>query len=186
MHSSSAGSPAISNPIFAITVVVILAVAAGGFLLYTSRPAVVETMTVTASDSMRHSSTSSTSETAAPALSFTPAHGQMFGVGWLLVAPLGNGSYAVSIYATGLEPAAMGDYIVEAAQNTGQMAMVPIAGSNATQSEFTADNHGNGQFFLILHQDPTSSFESVSIVYLPQMQMQNAVVVATAALTMHH
>ena len=36
----------------------------------------------------------------------------------------------------------MGDYIVEAAQNSGQMATVPIAGTNATLSEFEADSFG--------------------------------------------
>jgi hypothetical protein len=108
----------------------------------------------------------------------------MFGIGWLIAAPLSNGSYAVTLYATGLEPPAMGDYIVEAAENTGQMAMVPIAGTNATLSEFVADSHGNGQFFVVLHQAPTSIYESVSIVYLPGIQMQNAAVLATAPLTM--
>ena len=174
---------AISNAVFGITVAVLLAVAASGFFLYGTRPAAQETMTVSSSDTMSHTSSSAAmSETAAPAVAFTPAHGQMFGNGWLIVAPLGNGSYAVTLHANGLEPAAMGGYIVEAAQNTGQMAMVPIAGANATLSEFDADNNGNGQFFTILHQSPHAIFESVSIVYLPQMQMTNAVVVATAAL----
>jgi hypothetical protein len=143
-----------------------------------------QTVAMTASDTMSHSSSSAMSGTSAPAIAFTPAHGQMFGKGWLIVAPLGNGSYAVTLHATGLEPASMGDYIVEAAQNSGQMAMVPIAGTNATQSEFIADNNGNGQFFIVLHQEPSSNFESVSIVYLPGMQMQGATVVATASLKM--
>lgn len=174
---------AISNALFGITVAVLLAVAASGFFLYGTRPAAQETMTVSSSDTMSHTSSSAAmSETAAPAVAFTPAHGQMFGNGWLIVAPLGNGRYAVTLHANGLEPAAMGNYIVEAAQSTGQMAMVPIAGANATLSEFEADNNGNGQFFTILHQSPRSIYESVSIVYLPQMQMTNAVVVATAAL----
>jgi len=170
----------VSNTIFGITVVVLLAVAAGGFVLYGTRSAIQGT-TSTASDTMSHSSAGTG---ASHAVAFNPAHGQMFGIGWLIVAPLGNGSYAVTLYATGLEPSAMGDYIVEAAQNTGQMAMVPIAGTNATLSEFVADSHGNGQFFVVLHQAPTSIYESVSIVYLPGMEMQNAVVVATAPVTM--
>jgi len=143
-----------------------------------------ETTTVTSTGSMATSS-SSMSEVAAPAaVAFVPAHGQMFGEGWLLVAPLGNGSYAVSLHATGLESASMGDYIVEAAQNSGQMSTVPIAGTNATLSEFDADGMGNGLFFTVLHQNPGSVYESISIVYLPAMEMQNATVVATAALTM--
>ena len=171
----------VSNAIFGITVAVLLAVAAGGFVLYSTRSAMQETMTVTASDSMSHTSAGTG---ASHAVAFTPAHGQMFGNGWLIVAPLGNGSYAVTLHATGLEPSAMGGYIVEAAQSTGKMAMVPIAGTNATLSEFVADIHGNGQFFVVLHQAPTSIYESVSIVYLPGMQMQNAAVVATAPVTM--
>ncbi len=181
MVVASAKRRAVSNAVFAATVVVLLAVAAGGFLLYGTKPAMEETMTVTAT---RSPSSSSISEGAAPAIAFTPAKGQMFGGGWLIVAPLGNGSYAISIHATGLEPASMGAYIVEGAQNSGQMAKVPIAGNNATQSEFTADSLGSGQFFAVLHQKPSSAYESVSIVFLPGMQMQNAVVVATASLTM--
>jgi hypothetical protein len=177
--------PTVSNIVFGITVVVLLAVAAGGFFLYGTRPAMEETTTVTSSDTVSHSSTSSAmNDTAASAIAFATAHGQMFGEDWLLVAPLGNGSYAVSLHATGLESASMGDYIVEAAQNSGQMAMVPIAGTNATQSEFTADSHGGGQFFAVLHQKPSSIYESVSIAYLPGVEMQNATVVATAPLTM--
>jgi hypothetical protein len=108
----------------------------------------------------------------------------MFGNGWLIVASLGGGDYALTLHATGLESASMGDYIVEGAQNSGQMATVPIAGSNATLSEFSADSSGNGQFFTILMENPSSAFESVSIVYLPGMEMQNATVVATASLAM--
>jgi hypothetical protein len=176
---------AVSTAVFGVTVVVLLAVAASGFLLYGTRSTMEGTITVTTSDTMGHSSSSNAmSETAAPAIAFTPANGQMFGRGWLIVAPLGNGSYAVTLHATGLESASMGDYIVEAAQNSGQMATVPIAGANTTQSEFTADSNGNGQFFAVLHQEPSSIYESVSIVYLPGMEMQNAAVVATASLKM--
>ena len=176
---------AVSNTVFGITLVVLLAVAASGFVLYGTRPAMQETMTVTTTDNMsQNSSSSAMNESATPAVPLVAAHGQMFGNGWLIVAPLGNGSYAVSVHATGLEAAAMGDYIVEAAQNSGQMATVPIAGTNATLSEFTADNHGNGQYFVVLHQEPSSIYESISIVYLPGMEMQNATVVATAPLTM--
>jgi hypothetical protein len=175
----------VSTAVFGVTVVVLIAVAASGFFLYGTRPAMEQTMTVTASESMSQSSSSSAmSQTAAPAVAFTPTSGAMFGNGWLIVAPLGNGSYAVTLHATGLESASMGDYVVEGAQNSGQMATVPIAGTNATQSEFTADSDGNGQFFAVLSQAPSSIYESISIVYLPGMDMQNAAVVATASLTM--
>jgi hypothetical protein len=174
---------AVGTAVFAATVIVLLAVAAGGFFLYATKSTAQETMTVTSSESMAHSS-SETMSASAGAIAFTPAAGQMFGMGWLVVAPLGNGSYAVTVHATGLESASMGDYIVEAAQSSGQMARVPIAGTNDTLSEFTADSGGNGNLFLILHQAPSSEYESVSIVYLPDMEMQNATVVATASLMM--
>ena len=177
---------AVGNAVFAVTVVVLLAVAAGGYFLYGTRSTMEETMTVTTTGSVSESSSSSvmSETTAAAAIAFVPAKGQMFGSGWLIVASLGNGDYALTLHATGLESASMGDYIVEAAQNSGQMATVPIAGSNDTLSEFTADGSGNGQFFTVLMDNPSSVYESVSIVYLPAMEMQNATVVATASLTM--
>ena len=176
---------AVANGIFALAVVVLLVVAASGFFLYGTRSTVEDTMTVTTSASMSESTSSAAmNETGAEAIAFVPAHGQMFGQGWLIVASMGGGDYAVTLHATGLESAAMGDYIVEAAQNSGQMAMVPIAGTNTTLSEFDADNSGNGQFFTTLMQNPSSVYESVSILYLPAMMMQNATVVATASLAM--
>ncbi len=163
MNFGGARRPAVGNLAFASTVIILLIVAAGGFVLYATRPTITETMQE-------------------PALAFVPATGQMIHGGWLIATPLGNGSYAVTVYAQGLKPPSAGGYIVEAAQKTGQKAMVPIAGSNVTLSEFDADNHGNGLFFTILHQNPNSLYGSVSIIFLPGMQMQNAVVAATAAL----
>ena len=177
---------AVGNTVFAAVVVVLLAVAAGGYFLYGTRSSTAETMTVTATDTMTESMSSSAamSETGSQAIAFAAAQGQMFGSGWLIIASLGNGDYALTVHATGLESGSMGDYIVEAAENSGQMATVPIAGTNATLSEFTADSSGNGQFFTILMENPSSAYENVSIVYLPAMEMQNATVVATASLTM--
>src|SRR5208282_2481692 len=145
---------AIGNTVFALTVVVLLAVAASGYFLYGTKSTMAETTTVTTTGSMSESMSETMSEsmsssammnetTAADATAFAPAQGQMFGAGWLIVASLGNGDYALTLHATGLESASMGDYIVEAAQNSGQMAMVPIAGTNATLSEFEADGSGN-------------------------------------------
>jgi hypothetical protein len=176
---------AVGNAVFAVTVVILLAFAAGGYYLYGTRAAMEATSTVTATASMSESTSASMSETnTSGAIAFVPAHGQMFGGGWLIVASVGNGDYALALHATGLEAASMGDYIVEGAQNSGQMAMVPIAGSNATLSEFTADSSGVGQYLTVLMENPASAYESVSILYLPAMEMQNATVVATASLTM--
>jgi len=186
MLLSSPERRAVGTAVFGVTVVVLLVVAASGFYLYGTRSTMQETSTVKATDTMSQSSSTASmnKSVASAAVAFVPAHGQMFGNGWLVVAPLGNGSYAISLHATGLESASMGDYIVEAAQNSGQMSTVPISGTNATLSEFEADGAGNGQFFAVLHQNPTSVYESVSIVYLPGMEMTNATVVATASLKM--
>jgi len=176
---------AVTTAVFGATAAVLLVVAASGFVLYGTRSTMDETSTVTMTDTMSQSASTSgaMNEAAAQAaVAFVPAQGQMFGGGWLIVASLGNGDYALTLHATGLESASMGNYIVEAAQNSGQMATVPIAGSNATLSEFEADSSGSGQFFTVLMQNPSSVYESVSIVYLPGMEMQNATVVATASL----
>ena len=176
---------AVTTAVFGVTVVILLVVAASGFVLYGTRSTMQETSTVTMTETMTQSTSTSgamNESTATAAIAFVPAHGQMFGGGWLIIASLGNGDYAVTLHATGLESASMGNYIVEAAQNSGQMATVPIAGTNDTLSEFEADSSGTGQFFTVLMENPHSVFESVSIVYLPGMEMQNATVVATAPL----
>jgi len=173
--------------IFAVVVVVLVVAAAGGLVLG-AKPA--QTVTITSTASMSESSMTTTASesgnmsTGTQAIAFTAAQGQMFGSGWLLVASIGGGDYAVSVHATGLESASMGNYIVEAAQNSGQMATVPIAGTNDTLSEFEADSTGTGNYFTTLMENPSSTFESISIVYLPSMEMQNATVVATASLSM--
>lgn len=69
---------------------------------------------------------------------------------------MGNGRNILSVYAKGLESSSMGDYIVEAAQNAGNMVVVPIAGSNATLSEFDANSQGIGEFSIVPHQNPAS------------------------------
>lgn len=182
LFSSSAGRmrPGVGMGVYAVTVAVLLAVAASGFVLYGTRPQAEATTTVTSTES----ASAGSSAMSASAVRFVPAHGQMFGDGWLIVAPLGSGDYSMTVHATGLEPGAMGTYIVEATQSSAQMAVVPVAGSNATLSEFMADAGGNGDFFTILMSNPSSDYESVSIVYLPGMMMDNATVVATASLAM--
>lgn len=119
------------------------------------------------------------------AIEFTPAAGQMIHSGWLLIEPTGIGEYAVSIHAEGLEVTqTMGsDYMVEGAESSGSMALVPI-GPNATASEFETCSAGVGNFFLLLGQNPSTTIENIQVVYLPGMSMTSAIVVATADLTM--
>lgn len=105
--------------------------------------------------------------------------GQMAHDVWLLIAPLRDGKYALVISAEGLEQ--NGAYIVEGVTRTSQMQTVPIA-STATESEFLADQNGNGFYWITLDTDPRASFENVLLLFLPDMQMQNAVLVASTEL----
>ena len=178
----------VSTAVFAGTTVVLLILAGIGFSLYltnSSSHTTTENMTETMTETMTQTSTSAMNGT--DAVEFTPATGQMIHSGWLLIQPAGMDDYAVSVHAEGLENTqAMGsDYIVEGAQSSGSMAVVPI-GPNATASEFDTNGNGVGNFFILLSQNPYSTFENIQIVYLPGMQMTNAIVVATATLSMAH
>ena len=87
----------------------------------------------------------------------------------------------MSLHADGLEPPSSGGYIVEGVQRTGSMNVVPI-GANATASEFDATTNGVGNYWTVLMQNPTTSFEAINLVYLPGMDMTHATVVASAQL----
>jgi hypothetical protein len=176
-----------SNAVFAGTVVVLLILAGIGFALYLSNSPSIQTTTDNVTETMTHVSTTVMTETAngTDAVEFTPTTGQMIHSAWLLIEPAGMNQYALAIHAEGLENTqSMGsDYIVEGAQSSGSMSVVPV-GPNATASEFGTSNNGAGDFFILLSQNPYSTFENIQIVYLPGMQMTNATVVATASLTM--
>ncbi|MGI0091401.1 MAG: hypothetical protein ACREBS_06800 [Nitrososphaerales archaeon] len=106
----------------------------------------------------------------------------MISSAWLLTAPEGMGEYVVSIHAEGLE--SNGDYIVEGTLNSGSMHVVPISSEsmnmNATSaSEFQADRNGTATYWITINTSPITTFESIELVYLPGMSMQNATVVAT-------
>ncbi|GEM_PF-2279947 len=173
----------VSTTVFAGTSVVLLIIAGIGFGLYLANSSSTHTTT----DNMTETSTSTMTETTngTDAIQFTPATGAMIHSAWLLIEPAGMDEYAVSVHAEGLEStqSAGSDYIIEGAQSSGSMAVVPI-GPNATASEFETSSTGVGNFFVLLGQNPFSSFENVQIVYLPGMQMTNATVVATASLSM--
>jgi len=115
------------------------------------------------------------------AVQLDPQPGQMIHSGYVVIAALGNGEYAVSLHADGLEPPSSGGYIVEGVQRTGSMNTAPI-GPNATASEFDAGADGSGSYWTVLMQNPGASFESADLVYLPGMSMAQATVVASAQL----
>lgn len=189
----------VSSTIFASSVIVLILIAVGGFTLYATKPPVTLSVTETATLTRTAPATTQTevmndtatmTETmvrnqtvtemmAEPAIPFTPAKGQMIHDAWLIIAPLGNGTYALSIHAEGLEDSSMGAYLVEGTQH-GTNVTVPVGGQNITLSEFEADSSGNGQFFIILDQNPATLYDTISLVFLPGMQMTNATVAATA------
>jgi hypothetical protein len=148
----------------------------------TQTETMTEEMTMTQEMTVAASATGMMEQEAIP---FIAQPGQMVHNGWLLIAPLSNGQYALSVYVAGLEPS-MGtgsNYIVEGPQMTGPMASVPVTG-NATSSEFEVGSGGVGYFFTILDQNPYTTFESIQVFYLPGMQMSNAMLIATANFSM--
>jgi hypothetical protein len=157
-----------------------LIIAAIGFSLYLTAPGSTHTTTVNMTETM---TTGTSGNMTGNAIQFTPRTGQMIHTAWLLIESAGPGDYAVSIHAEGLENTQQtgSDYIIEAQESSGSMAVVPI-GPNATASEFGTTSAGVGDFFVFLMQNPFTSFENIQIVYLPGMQMTNATVVATASL----
>ncbi len=196
---------AVGTVAFAATVVLLLVFASGGFLLYTTKPTVTATQTTTeimtetssrtvtsvgagatSTEVMTHTTTmtevmnkTSTELMAEPAIPFAPAKGQMIHDAYAIIAPLVNGTYALTIHAQGLEAMSMGAYLVEGTQH-GTNVTVPIGGQNVTLSEFEADSHGNGQFFITLNQNPAHVYDTISLVFLPGMEMTNATIAATA------
>ena len=190
----------ISNSIFVVSVIVLLIVAVIGFALYLSKPA-GESMTQTTTENMTETTTEIMSQTTAEqmtstaattsqsvgstAVSFNASAGQMIHTAWLVVAPTGGGHYALSVHAEGLDTTQATDnvYIVEGVQSSGSMESVPI-GPNETASEFSVTSNGVGNFFILLNQNPFSTYDDIQIVLLPGMQMTNATVVATASLSM--
>ena len=181
--------PGVSNAVFAGTAIVLVIIAGVGFALYLTNSPSTVTTTNNMTETMTHTSTTTMVENAngTSAVEFAPVTGQMIHTGWLLIEPAGMDQYALVVHAEGLESTQStgSDYIVEGTQSSGSMAVVPI-GPNATASEFETGSSGVGNYFVLLSQNPYTAFENVEIVYLPGMQMTNATVVATAALTMSH
>lgn len=195
---SKFGSKAVSRSIFAVSVVALVLLAAVGFGLYASKQAgtsVMSTVTTTmGASTMVEMSSATMSETVMTssgnfgfAGTFTPQSGAMIGNAWLVVSSLGNGEYAVAVHAEGLEP--NGDYIVEGPVTTGAMQTVPISTASmdmntTAASEFTADSHGTGLYWIVLNSNPTHAFEAIQLYFLPGMSMQNAMLIATVKFPM--
>ena len=115
------------------------------------------------------------------ALQLTPHAGAMIHTGWVVLAPVGSGDYAIAVHAEGLEPPSSGGYIVEGVQRTTAMTLVPI-GANATASEFDAGTDGVGNYWTVIMENPTITYESIELLYLPGMNMTQAQLVASVSL----
>jgi hypothetical protein len=113
---------------------------------------------------------------------FVPESGQMIHDTWLLVAPIGQGKFGVTIHAEGLEDTkGDGIYLVEGVMKGQPTRMVPL-GQTLDSSEFHADSKGVGNLWVATNQDPRSTFDKVLLLFLPGMSMERAVLLATAKL----
>jgi hypothetical protein len=158
-----------------LVAVVLLALIIGGAIGYLARSG--EVSALMSNNSMLHEEMQTMSSSA---IAMTVASGSMppHDV-WFIIAPLQGDKYVVVLHASGLE--ANGSYLVEAVTRGGQMSTVPIAGT-AADSEFLPDNQGNGVYWHVFNSDPRTQFEQVQLLYLPGMQMQSAMQVASANL----
>ena len=155
---------------------VLIALIIGGAAGYFARSSEVSSLMT--SNEMMHEEVKAMSVSAIP---MTLASGPMppHDV-WLVIAPLQGGKYVVILRAEGLE--ANGSYLVEGVTKGGQMTTVPIA-NTPTDSEFLPDSHGNGVYWHVFDSDPRTQFEKVELLYLLNMQMEQAVLVASANLS---
>ena len=155
---------------------VLIALIIGGAVGYVARAG--EVSSLMSSNTMMHNEMQSTSGSAIslmPASSSMPPHDV-----WLIITPLQGGKYVVVLHAAGLET--NGSYLVEGVTKGAQMNTVPIS-NTTTDSEFVPDNHGNGVYWHVFDIDPRTQFESLELLYLPSMQMQGAMQVASGTLS---
>ncbi len=168
-----------SRTTLVVAVVVSVLVGAGGSYFYQSTQVTsLQNQLTSANESNAMLKAEMQNSTSALPLVLQP--GQTIQGGWIVIIPTGTGHYALSVRATGLKPPSSGAYIVEgvAKQATN---MAPIT-ANATASEFEADNSGVGNYWIVLSQNPSTNFGAIDLLYLPGMQMTNAVLVATVKL----
>jgi len=98
---------------------------------------------------------------------------------WMTITPLQGGEFAVVLSAQGLQPG--GIYLIEGITGGTQVGTAPFA-STLAASEFSADSQGNGLYSYITATNPQTEYTSVSLLYLPNNQTANSVLVATGPL----
>lgn len=108
-----------------------------------------------------------------------PVNGEMAHDIWLIITPLPEGQFAVTLSAQGLQQ--NGGYLIEGVTRATPTATVPIA-TTAADSEFVAEVHGNGIYWHVLTSDPRVTYGEVLLIYLPNMQIQGSKLVASAYL----
>ncbi len=178
----------ISSSIFGVVAIVLLILAVVGFSLYITKSPSTTTVVSTVVTTVSATSTGSSMSNGSSVIAFSPVKGQMVTSAWLVVTPLGMmNEWAMVVHAQGLETTnSTSTYLVEAAQMSGAMRMVPITNATAT-SDFQTNVNGTGTLWVTLNVDPFTSFESVDIIFLPSMNNMNSMeVVANATLTMMH
>ena len=155
---------------------ILIALTVGGAIGYTARSGEVSAlMSTNAMISQEMHATSGSAISLTPVAGPMPPHDV-----WLIVTPLQTGKFVVVLHAAGLE--ANGSYLVEGVTKGAQMNAVPLA-STSTDSEFVPDSYGNGVYWHIFDSDPRTQFESIELLYLANMQMQQAVQVASGTLS---
>ena len=97
----------------------------------------------------------------------------------MVITPLQGGEFGVILSAQGLQPG--GVYLIDGITAGTPVGTAPFAASLAT-SEFTADGQGNGIYSFISATNPQTSYTGVLLLYLPNDQVANSVVVATGTL----
>lgn len=112
----------------------------------------------------------------ATTISLTPVAGTSVHDVWMTITPLQGGEFSVTLSAQGLQ--AGGIYLLEGITGGAQVGTAPFA-STIAASEFSADGQGNGMYSYIAVTNPQTQFTGASLLYLPNNQITNSVLVAT-------
>jgi len=127
-----------------------------------------------------YSTYSNAAETSpATSIALTPTGGTTVYDVWLTITPLQGGEFTVVLTAQGLQPGST--YMIEGITLGTHMSIVPLTPA-AADSEFAADNQGNGIYSHIFAIDPITAYTGVLLLYLPNNQIEGSVLVASATL----
>jgi len=109
----------------------------------------------------------------------TPSIGAMEHDIWFIIVHLQGGGVAFILNGQGFQQ--NGSYLIEGVTKT-QMTMEPITVS-AADAEFVADANGNGVYWHELAGDPQLTYAQILLLYLPNKQMLESQLVASANLS---